>query len=98
ANGIGGASTWTQLVPTGSAPAPRAFPTAALDPGTNHLIVFGGYDLQSTVFNDVWSLSPTAASCSSSSDQSAPAVFAAANLRVSSGLSPARLSDEPVNV
>lgn len=56
ANGQGGASVWTQLSPSGSAPAPRESSSAIYDPSNNVMIVYGG-DAGSTPFGDVWMLS-----------------------------------------
>lgn len=54
ANGIGGTPAWTQLSPTGTPPAARAFTSAVYDPASNRMIVFGGTN--STLFNDAWVL------------------------------------------
>jgi len=46
ANGMGGAPTWAKLTVTASArftPSARAQHTAVYDPGTNRVMVFGGY-------------------------------------------------------
>lgn len=63
ANGLGGAPTWTQLAPIAPSgfPAPRSNQTAAYDPSTNRMIVFGGGQLGlcgvfCTLFNDTWIL------------------------------------------
>jgi len=53
----GGTSAWTQLPITGNAPAPRTQHGAVYDPATNSMIVYGGQDCFSTVFDDVWVLS-----------------------------------------
>src|SRR6516162_2501785 len=42
ANGLGGAPTWTQLQPTGSAPEDNGESTAVYDAVANQLIVYGG--------------------------------------------------------
>lgn len=42
ANGLGGIPEWTQLVPTGTPPIPRAIATVVFDPATNRLTMFGG--------------------------------------------------------
>jgi hypothetical protein len=42
ANGLGGPPAWTQLSPTGSAPLGDYFASAAYDPNTNSMMVFGG--------------------------------------------------------
>ena len=55
ANGLGGASVWTQLdVPLNGPPARAAF-TAVYNPSSNRMIVFGGSD-GTTDFNDMWVL------------------------------------------
>ena len=41
ANGKTGTPAWVQLVPTGTAPAPRAQHGAVYDPNTNSMIVYG---------------------------------------------------------
>ena len=56
ANGLGGAPTWSQLSPAGTAPSPRGFSTAVYDPANNIMIVFGG-GVSSNVLNDLWLLS-----------------------------------------
>jgi len=56
ANGQGGPPAWTELSPTGAAPAPRYGQSAVYDPAGNRLIVFGGGS-GSTIFTDVWVLS-----------------------------------------
>ena len=56
ANGLAGTSTWTQLVPSGSAPAARESSTAVYDATTNILMVYGG-DAGGSPFSDVWALS-----------------------------------------
>jgi hypothetical protein len=56
ANGVSGTPTWTPLSP---APGPTARDSFGLvyDPGTNELILFGGYNDAGTTYNDVWVLS-----------------------------------------
>jgi hypothetical protein len=49
--------TWSSVVPTGTAPLIRTRHSAAYDPTTNSLIVFGGFNCNSTYYNDVWVLS-----------------------------------------
>lgn len=56
ADGIGGTPTWTQLFPTGAAPAPRDNQTAVYDEANNRMIVFGGITCCTTVFTDTWIL------------------------------------------
>ena len=59
ANGTGGAPAWTQLAPSGAAPAARANHSAVYDPTGNRLIVYGGDDagVIPTTFGDVHVLS-----------------------------------------
>jgi len=59
ANRVGGTPAWTQLTPTGGPPVPRIFHTAAYDPATNRMIVFGGnncFTAGAQFYNDVWVL------------------------------------------
>ncbi len=56
ANGLGGTPVWTQLSPTGTAPAPRAYHSAVYDATNNLMTIFGGYN-NGNWFNDVWVLS-----------------------------------------
>jgi hypothetical protein len=56
ANGQGGTPVWTQLSPSGTPPAQRAYATAVYDSANNRLIVFGGQNAK-TAFSDVWVLS-----------------------------------------
>jgi hypothetical protein len=56
ANGQGGTAAWTQLSPSGSPPAARAFHTAVYDAADNRMIIFGGGNLTQS-FSDVWVLS-----------------------------------------
>jgi len=51
-----GAQNWTQLTPTGTPPAARAWASAIFDPATSKMIVFSG-TFEGNDFNDVWSLS-----------------------------------------
>jgi len=53
------ANTWTDLAPTGGSPSPRGFAAMARDPGSGHLILFGGYD-GSAYLNDTWAYDPVA--------------------------------------
>jgi hypothetical protein len=58
ADGTAGTPSWTQLFPS-NPPPPRTVHTAAYDPATNRMIVFGGQayaDGPSPVYNDVWVL------------------------------------------
>jgi hypothetical protein len=56
ANGVGGTPAWTQLSPA-PGPAARDSFGLAYDPGTNALILFGGFNDAGTNYNDVWVLS-----------------------------------------
>ena len=61
ANGLGGASAWTQLAPTGPLSSVRNASFFAFDPINNRLTVFGGEIDQNggspaSLFNDVWVL------------------------------------------
>jgi len=59
ANGLGGAPTWTELLPLtpNGAPAPRAAHQAVYDPNTNRMTIFGGSnDGIMTIPNDTWVL------------------------------------------
>lgn len=58
-DGSGSASTWTQLIPSGAAPARRGYHSAVYDHVTNSMMIFGGdlsvgFCFAST--NDVWVL------------------------------------------
>jgi hypothetical protein len=53
---LSGSPAWTQLVPTGSAPAPRGAATAVYDATRDRLVLFGGYDKLLNALSDVWSL------------------------------------------
>jgi hypothetical protein len=55
ANGQGGAPAWTQLLPSGPAPAPRWDHHTVYDQANNRMIVFAG-DNNSVTFPDVWVL------------------------------------------
>jgi len=46
-------NTWSDLTPTGVAPAPRAAHASAYDPATDRMIIFGGYD-GTSYYNDTW--------------------------------------------
>lgn len=58
ANGHGGTPQWTQLTPTGAAPAARTGQSAVYDSANNRMIIFGG--INSTIgtgyFSDTWVL------------------------------------------
>jgi hypothetical protein len=54
ANGMGGASTWSELSPTGTAPLARNSHAAMYDATQNRMIIFGGNS--EGWFNSVWVL------------------------------------------
>jgi hypothetical protein len=54
ANNQGGTPTWLTITPIGTAPAVRTRHMSAYDSNTNTLIIFGGWNCQSTYYNDVW--------------------------------------------
>jgi galactose oxidase-like protein len=59
ASGLSGSPTWTQLFPSGTPPAARAYHTAVYDALTNRMIVFGGQNdcvSGKTIYSDVWLL------------------------------------------
>jgi hypothetical protein len=56
ASGVSGTAAWTQLVPSGAAPAARESASVVYDPSNNVLAVYGG-DAGGTPFGDVWILS-----------------------------------------
>jgi hypothetical protein len=56
ANGMPGATAWTQLAPQGTAPAARYGHVSAYDPTSNIMIIYGGYTAQGVV-GDAWTLS-----------------------------------------
>ncbi len=56
ANTQGGTPTWVTVNPSGSLPAARELHASAYDPATNTVIIFGGFNCGTTVFNDVWIL------------------------------------------
>lgn len=55
ANGLGGAPVWTQLFPSGTPPAVRAYLSATYDAATNRLTVFGGLNTAGAL-GDTWVL------------------------------------------
>ena len=55
ANGLGGASAWTRLIPTGTLPSIRYANSCVEIPGANRIIIFGGYG-NGGFLNDVWAL------------------------------------------
>ena len=56
ANTQGGSPTWLTVTPTGTAPPVRMRHSSVYDSATNTLIIFGGYNCQSTYYNDAWIL------------------------------------------
>lgn len=56
ANGLGGTPVWTQLSPSGTAPAPHSNGNAGYDQVNNLMIIFGGLTAAGAT-NDVWILS-----------------------------------------
>jgi hypothetical protein len=58
ANGQGGTPTWTQLLPTGTAPSARTGHSAVYDSVNNRMIVFGGNATLTGIrpLNDTWIL------------------------------------------
>jgi hypothetical protein len=56
ANGIGGTPVWTQLFPTGTAPAARTGHTAVYDSANNRMIIYGGLAASGAVLGDTWVL------------------------------------------
>lgn len=56
ANLTGGTLTWIKVSPSGALPPARTFQGSAYDAGTNTLMIFGGYDCNTTFYNDVWIL------------------------------------------
>jgi hypothetical protein len=57
ANGNGGTPVWTQLAPSGTLPAGRAFGSVVYDTANSRMIVFGGSDSNGNLLNDAWVLS-----------------------------------------
>ncbi|MGH9493743.1 MAG: Kelch repeat-containing protein [Candidatus Sulfotelmatobacter sp.] len=57
ANAVGASPSFVTVTPTGAGPAARTRHVAAYDSSTNTMMVFGGFNCQSTYFNDVWILS-----------------------------------------
>ena len=53
---LSGSPAWTQLAPTGSAPAARGAATAVYDATRDRLVLFGGYDKLLNSLSDIWSL------------------------------------------
>jgi len=57
ANGLTGTPTWTQLKPTGTAPAARVGHSAIYSSANNVMTIFGGGNNRGSVLNDAWFLS-----------------------------------------
>ncbi len=60
ANGLGGTPTWTELFPSGTAPAGRQGMGMAYDPANNRVMIFSGQDgggSSGSTYTDVWVLS-----------------------------------------
>src|SRR5438445_3579530 len=57
ANTVGAKPKWVSVTALGTAPATRMRHNAVYDANTNSIVLFGGYDCNSTYFNDVWVLS-----------------------------------------
>jgi uncharacterized protein YjdB len=56
ANGTGGTPVWTQLLPTGTAPASRTGHTAVFDSVNDRMTIFGGTTSGGTTLSDAWVL------------------------------------------
>jgi Galactose oxidase, central domain len=56
ANTQGGTPTWVTLQPSGSLPPVRQLHSSVYDSVTNTLIIFGGYNCETSYYNDVWVL------------------------------------------
>jgi hypothetical protein len=56
ANGTGGVPAWTQLFPTGTAPAARTGHSATYDSASNRMTLFGGVTAGGNVAVDTWLL------------------------------------------
>jgi fructose-specific component phosphotransferase system IIB-like protein len=56
ANGATGTPTWTQISPTGTAPAARVGHSAIYDSTNNRMVIFGGGNNHGKVLNDGWIL------------------------------------------
>ncbi len=56
ANGVTGTPTWTQLSPTGTAPAARIGQSAIYDAKNNRMTIYGGGNNKGKVLNDGWIL------------------------------------------
>ncbi len=56
ANGNGGTPVWTQLAPTGPAPAARSGHSAIYDSKNNRMVIYGGIISTDAIKNDAWIL------------------------------------------
>ena len=56
ANGLTGTPTWTQVSPTGTAPAARTGQSAIYDAANNRMMIYGGSNNHGKVLNDGWIL------------------------------------------
>jgi N-acetylneuraminic acid mutarotase len=52
------ANSWTRLRPEGLRPTARFYQSAAWDPVGEQLLVFGGFDLEAGLLEDLWSYHP----------------------------------------
>ena len=58
ANGLGGASSWTEIILNGALPEPRYVAQAVYDPVKDLMTIFGGFSVvNGAPLNDVWVLS-----------------------------------------
>ena len=54
---LGDAPQWTELMPAGQSPSPRESHVAIMDPVRDRMLVFGGYDRDSSAaLDDTWTL------------------------------------------
>lgn len=53
---LSGIPTWSELLPTGSLPAPRYAASAVYDPVRDRMVIFGGVSWTGSYLNDVWAL------------------------------------------
>jgi hypothetical protein len=56
ANTQGGTPTWVTVKPSGALPPVRSLQASVYDSVTNTLIIFGGFNCSTAVYNDVWVL------------------------------------------
>src|SRR5262249_10183565 len=54
-----GTPVWSELHPTGTPPAPRAYHSAVYDPNGKRMIVFGGGSQAGPLLKEVWALALT---------------------------------------